>query len=666
MIGQLKNFLDQESCRLFLWFPVGMGMGIVAYFALATEPSILLTAGVFVGQVLGLFFLRKTQYLKLLGIATISITLGFLAIHYKTWWLQDVNGVIPLTERLKGEFVGEIQDIEFKQNRKRYILELDDGRLVRLSEKGKQDLAIGDIIRFKSTLLPFSPPVLEDGYDYGRAAFYKGLSATGRMTDVAVLQQASHSSGNFQVVRYYVTQALLSAIPGESGAVAAALVTGERGKIPEATRQAYADAGIAHVLAISGLHLSMIAGLVFMVFRRGLCLSTVLAEHYNLKKIASLMTFPFLVGYLLISGMGVPAIRSFIMVGIVLLGVLVDRKALSMRTLALAAIVILMVQPENLVSASFSLSFAAVMALVASYEGGWSPLRDWANEGGKWRRIMVYGIGIVASTVIATLATIPITLYIFNRISLQAIIGNLVAIPLMGFIIMPLLLIGVLSLLLGQFNKLFVVLDYAIDLMTKVSYWTASLPGAAIQIARPPEAFIWLAVFGGLWLCLWRTRVRLLGLIPCCIAVMLLLVKAEPFVWLSSDAQIYWYDGQRLSTFANARHNDFAEALLLRQLGLKEINVVVDDSARLAIQGVPVVLLNERFSRQHHGDMCKQARIIVSCRYLPIFYEDSADIILDRSDLMPGQGRAIHFGRYGGEFKEVDRRRPWHPNSQKA
>ena len=562
-------------------------------------------------SLLSLFFLKNPY--RIIALTVCFICIGYEALSLKT--NQLTQSVHQLQEKEKGFFTGTIQSQEFLKGKHRFVIQLNDGRRVRLTYVEKQPLAIGDDIHFKATLLPFSKPILDDGFDYGKAAFYKGLSGTGRMTEVRVLSHKDVTS--FEGIRSQITQTLLRVLPGESGAIAAALVTGERGQISEATRQAYADAGIAHVLAISGLHLSMIAGLIFMIFRRGLSLNMRLAERYNLKKIAAIATIPFLIAYLLISGLGVPAIRSFIMVGIILVGVMVDRQAISMRTLAIAAIAILFFQPENLTSASFALSFAAVMALIAAYEGGWSPLSDWANNGGRWRRPIVYGVGIVASTVIATLATLPITLYIFNRISLQAIIGNLVAIPLMGFLIMPLLLLVLLLMPIGEPAVVSAILNQSIQWMTNVAQWTASLPGASIHVPKPPQAFILLMVIGGLWVCLWQTRLRLVGLIPIVLALAFLWVKPSPFYWKAPEGQIYWFDGAKLSTFANSRHNDFAEELLQRQLGLTNINYEPDDLVVTEINGLDVALLNQRFSWRRHRKLCDECDVIVSPYRLP-------------------------------------------------
>lgn len=267
MATSIKDLVLQETSRLFLWFPVGMGLGIMVYLSLATEPPLWVTLLILLLSGLAWNWGRHFTVARFAAGVALSISLGAAAIHSKTWYLTHIIGVQPLSDKIKGEFSGIITNVEYRKDRQRWWVALEDGRLVRLSDRGNVPLAVGYKIRFRSTLLPFSPPVLEDGYDFGRAAFFKGLSATGRMSNVVVVESTSSASDFIHAVRSQITQALFKALPGEAGAIAAALVTGERGQIPASIRQAYADAGIAHVLAISGLHLSMIAGLIFMIFR---------------------------------------------------------------------------------------------------------------------------------------------------------------------------------------------------------------------------------------------------------------------------------------------------------------------------------------------------------------------------------------------------------------
>ena len=607
----MVSLLQHEQSRLFLWIPVLIGLGILLCDADLKVTTLLAVGGIVVSVACIKYFPKGVRYILATGF---FVCLGYGAMTYKIYRL-DHNHVQPLMQIEKGRFSGVIESTENHRGKQRFVIELTDGRRVRLTSVDPHGLSVGSQIEFYATLMPFSKPILKDGFDFGRAAYFKGISATGRMRHVKILEQPKTSS--IESLRYVISQKLYEMISGESGAIATALVTGERGRISEATRQAYADAGIAHVLAISGLHLSMIASLVFLMLRRLASFSMHLAETYDLKKVAALATVPILWGYLMISGMGVPAIRSFVMVIIVLFGVLVNRQAISMRTLAIAASLILIIFPETLTTASFALSFAAVVALVAAYEGAWGKLQRWRDGGGRWRYLVAYGLGIISSTIIATLATLPITLYVFNRISLQAILSNLVVIPLMGFMIMPLLLLSLCFMPFGGLSVINEGLAWTIQVMTTVANWTAALPGAAIQFPKPPEAFLWLSVAGGLWLCLWHTKIRYVGLVPIMMAIILLWVKPQPFYWISAEGQIYWYDGHKLSTFANSRHSDFIEEILQRQLGLTEIKYESDDLIKTEINDENVILMNEKFSWKEHRKLCQDSDVIVSRYCLP-------------------------------------------------
>ena len=165
-------------------------------------------------------------------------------------------------------------------------------------------------------------------------------------------------------LRAGVGERLAAGLPGEPGAVARALVTGERNAVPEPLQEAYRQAGLAHMLVISGLHMSLLAGLAFVALRYGFALVMPIAERFDTKKFAAAAAIAAALFYLILSGANVPAQRAFIMVSVVLIAVLIDRTAMSLRTLAWAAMTVLVLQPDALVGASFQLSFAAVVALI--------------------------------------------------------------------------------------------------------------------------------------------------------------------------------------------------------------------------------------------------------------------------------------------------------------
>lgn len=320
-----------------------------------------------------------------------------------------------------------------------------------------------------------------------------------------------NTSGGLAHLRYNITQTLRQHLPGASGEVAAALITSDRSGIPTEIRQAYADAGIAHILAISGLHVSIVAGLIFMLLRRGLGLIPWLNVRFPLKKIAAVSALPFVLGYVAISGFSFPALRSLIMLSLVMIGLVCDRPPFSMRSVMLAASILLTLWPSGLFGVSFQLSFAAVIALLALYESrfdGWLRRAIQYGHRSLWRHWLVYILSIGITTITATLATTPFTLVTFNRYTLQAILGNIVGIPLTGFWIMPAGVACLFSLLWGGSSWMFSLWSWGIQRLTNLAYFVAKLPGSGITLATPYEAYLPCVVLAGLWLCLWRTHWR--------------------------------------------------------------------------------------------------------------------------------------------------------------
>jgi len=391
-------FLEDQS-RWFLWWPVGLGTGISFYFSLIDEPSLVFTLvlfGVVLASVSGLlYFWRCHMVCRLASAALLSFSLGFVAAKLRTDWVSTpflLAKIENITVR------GRIVDVEEQPNRRRITLDtlafsggnIPPLRKVRLAMPLSRPLgaAVGDHVSFKASLLPLSDPVSMGGYNFRRQAYFQGIGAVGRVKGAVHVEK---EDGRFRVTaRYRLTQTIRQRVAGQRGEIAAALVTGDRSGIHPDIRQAFTDAGLAHILAISGLHLTLVAGLVFLVFRRGLALIPSFAEKYPVKKWAAVGVAAATFAYLWISGFGIPAQRAFIMVAIVMAGILLDSNPLSMRLVAIAATVILLVRPESLLSASFQLSFAAVVGLVAVYESGWERLQQWSLERGLFRRLGTY------------------------------------------------------------------------------------------------------------------------------------------------------------------------------------------------------------------------------------------------------------------------------------
>jgi competence protein ComEC len=390
-------------------------------------------------------------------------------------------------------------------------------------------LAPGDAVRIKVTLNPPPGPSLPGDYDFARAAWFAGLGAVGYATQpVEILAGAEEAPLSLRVtaaiarVRQAIGRRVVEALPGQTGAIANALITGERGGIAEATNQAFRDSGLFHILSISGLHMVIMAGAVFLAIRVILAAVPSIALRFPVKKWAAAGAMLGALGYLLISGAAFATVRSYIMISIMFLAVLLDRPALALRSVALAALAILLVWPESLFDPGFQMSFAAVVALVSVYE--WLRRRDEAREGwmrrGTLARMGLFFGGIVTSTLVASLSVAPFGVYHFHNTQQFAILANLLAIPICNLLVMPAALAALVAMPLGLEAAPLWAMGLGIEAMARCAYVVAGLPGAVGRVPAVPTAAFVLVVAGGLWCALWGTRWRLVGIVPIALGLM--------------------------------------------------------------------------------------------------------------------------------------------------
>ena len=269
----------------------------------------------------------------------------------------------------------------------------------------------------------------------------------------------------------------------------------------------------------------------------------------------------------MLSGAGYPVQRAFCMITLGMIAILFNRQIISMRLLALAAFVILVLFPESLVSASFQLSFAAVIALIAFYETGWKALDQWSRYGHWIQRGIAYAVGVLFSTLVATLATTPFTIAFFNRFTLQAVVGNMLAIPLTSFFVMPLALLNVLSLGFGEIKWLWQIFDQALMLLYKIAFFTAHLPGSALLVPSPPTWAFLTVVFGGLFLCLWHNLMRFFGIFPIIVGMVGFWYAPIPHLLLTKDIIAYPKDDV---LWVSTPQKWFEKTLWQKHLGLSK------------------------------------------------------------------------------------------------
>lgn len=527
LAGGLAERLEAERARWFVWLPVAFGIGIAGYFSMPTEPSLAATLALPLVAAALVAASRGTGLVHVAALGLLAAAAGFAATKLRTEWTRapvlgheirraDVRGIVELIEPRpsRGERLTiRVTDIAGLAPEARPAR-------VRLRVMTKRDgLKPGDAIRIRATLRPPSLPALPGGYDFARWAWFQGLGATGYAIQAPeILASAAHDPSLAQTARHALErlrqamgERIRAVVPGETGAIAVSLITGERGGITDETNAAYRDSGLVHILSISGLHMAIMAGAVYAAVRILLAAFPAIALRFAIKKWAAAAALAGAAGYLLVSGGSIPTIRAFLMIAIMFVAVMLDRQALAMRNVAIAALIVLIVMPESLLDPGFQMSFAAVVSLIAAYES----VRTRAEDPDRrvWLRPVAFFLGgIVLSTVIASLSVAPIGAYHFHRSQQYALLANLIAVPICNLVIMPAALVTLVLMPFGLEAWPLPVMAQGIDAMTGTAYWVAGLPGAVAHIAEISDAGFALMVAGGLWLTLWQTRWRVLGL----------------------------------------------------------------------------------------------------------------------------------------------------------
>jgi competence protein ComEC len=543
--------LIAERARWPLWIPVFVGTGIGLYFWLTVEPPLWLGL-----TALGLAGLAttaavRTQRLVAPAIAMAALAAGFAAVEVQAWAVAA-----PILERRLGPVAveGRLVAVDPLPEGTRLVLQpshidrLELGRLpARIRVRLRHDeagLLPGEWLRLKTVLLPPPAPAMPGAYDFQRRAYFDRLGAVGfaigapARIDPPGDAATSGWRSAVEALRAGVTERIRAALPGPTGAIAAALITGETHAIPPADAGAFRDAGLAHILVIAGLHMGMVAGIAFFALRAALALIPAIALRHPTKKWAAAGALLVTAGYMLLSGATVSSRRAFIMTGLMLFAVMVDRLSLSARSVAYAALVIMLVTPEAAAGPSFQMSFAAVAALIAFYEAMRSRLGEWRAHAGPMRRAGLYLLGIAFTTVVTTVATMPFTIYHFNRFPLYSVAANALAVPITGFWIMPWALIACLLMPLGAEGLALTPMGWGIDAVAAIAHGVTAWPGAVLTVPSMPAAGLVLLSLGGLWLCVWQRRWRWLGLAPIAAGYLTLLLVRPPDILVAGDAHL--------------------------------------------------------------------------------------------------------------------------------
>jgi competence protein ComEC len=540
--------LEAERRRLFLWLPVMMGAGILLYFAADREPALWAPLTGFLLAGIGAVLLRERRHAALICIGLAAAFAGFAAA---TWRTASVAG--PLLDRPRiGQLSGFVEAVEARDAGARLVI-LVTGlagleperwpRRVRVNVRSGT-VSPGDHIAAVARLLPPPGPARPGGYDFGRDAFFRGLGAVGNIPGKIALTPSPRPpsaelvlAATIDQARNALTRRIAEIGGGQAGAMAAALVTGKRGLITETTNTDLRAAGIYHIVSISGLHMVLAAGTIFWLVRALLALSQTLALRWQVKKIAAVAAMIGAVAYCVFSGAEVATVRSLIMTLVMLGAILVDRPALSMRNLALAAIIVLLREPEALLGPSFQMSFGAVAALIAFAERWENRSRPQPPSELPWpvRPLWIAATGIVVTTLLATAATAPFGAYHFQTFNPFGLLGNALALPFVSLCVMPAAVFGVLAYPFGLDAPAWWLMGAASEVVLKLAHWVASIDHSTLVIAAFGPAALACFAASLLWITLWTTKLRLLAILPLVAGVAVAAKPERPDILIERD-----------------------------------------------------------------------------------------------------------------------------------
>jgi competence protein ComEC len=524
LIHAARQSYAAEGERRLLWLPVCFGAGVAVYFTLTFEPPLWAGFAMTLAAGAAAFALHKQPLWCEAALALAMFFAGFAVIGETTWQRQA-----PVLQRRLGPVTvtGRVVDIDAVDRGWRAIIAPDPLPALAAGEQparlrihlapSSDLLAPGDRMQARAALYPVPGQIVPGAHDLQREAFFARIGGVGYSYGPARrLAAADAAEGGWREglrrLRTEMSRRITEVLPGSTGGVASALITGKRGAVADNVKAAFRESGLQHLLAIAGLHLGLVGGFVFFTVRAGLALIAFVALRYPIKKIAAAAALAVLTCYLLLSGAAIPTERAFVMNGLVFAAILIDRLRISMRICALAAALVLMVEPESLVGVSFQMSFSAVIALIAVYETFGSRLGFLLHRPSWAGRALGYAGAVVVTTIVVTIATDPFSVYHFHHIALYSPLANVVAVPLSAVWTLPWGVVACLLMPFGLERVALVPMGWGIDVTIAVAQAVSAIPGNVWHVPRLPVAGLALVSLGGLWVCLWLQPWRWWGI----------------------------------------------------------------------------------------------------------------------------------------------------------
>lgn len=664
------------SGRLIPWLPIAFGSGVVVYFAADREPAWWAAISLALAAAAITVVVRARPIAFAAMLALTSAAAGFATVTLRSFLIAH-----PVLHHVAGNvrIAGFVEVREERERSDRIVVRvfrIDGGRLdeaperVRLAVRKGKAPSVGAFVTLKARLMPPLAPVRPGGYDFARDMYFQRIGASGFVLGAITVAEPPvkpsrwlQVSAVIQGMRDAIDARIRSVLEGDTGAIASALITGKRDAISKPVHDAMYVSSLAHVLSISGYHMAVVAGVVFFACRALLALIPGFANRQPIKKwaaVAALLAAGF---YLVLSGAEVATQRAFIMVAIVLIGVVVDRAALTLRNLAIAAFVVLLITPEAVVHPSFQMSFAATLALVAAYERG----MPWTIAGADTSlgaRAALWGgrevAALILASLVAGLATAPFAAFHFHRIAPYGVLANLFAMPIVSLWVMPSGLLGLVLVPFGFDGPLWRIMGEGIAWMVAVAVWVAALPGAVGRITAFGTGPLLVCTLGIVVLALLKMPLRWCGAVLMLAGALWAARTPVPDVLVSADAQtIAVRGGDGRLAILRTGNDRFAAQQWLAADGDGRMPNDASLAAPFKCDGVGCIapLANGRLvalarAAAAFEDDCREAAVVVSARRVP---PGCAAVVIDRTTVRAHGAVAL---RLVGDRWVIDVARP--------
>jgi competence protein ComEC len=514
---ELEKLLEAERAQLPPWIAVGLGTGIAGWFALDTPHEWQAFLFVAAGLALAGLGLGSGRAGRALAWFALAATIGCALV-----WARSAAVEQPRLDRaIVADVSGRVESVDHLAARDtvRLLVHPDDASLppnIRITvdeDKFPPGIAPGSLIALRARLVGPPPMALPGTYDFARDAWFRGLGGVGKALGPITVSKAAAPRG-LDRVRSNLRALILSRMPGREAGIAIALVTGDQNAVDRDDADAMRRAGLTHLLSVSGLHIAAVVAFAMFVSLKLLALSEGLALRFNLVLVSAAVAAAAGIGYTLLTGAQVPTVRSCVAALLILAGIALGRDAMSMRLIAAGAVVVLLFRPESLPGASFQMSFAAVTSIVALHSTRWARALLQRRDEGPVARLARALLGILLTGLVVELALAPLALFHFHRAGFYGTFANIVAIPLTTFVIMPAEAAALVLDPVGLARPLWWVCRLAIAGLLRLAHMVGSATGAVALLPSMPAWAFALMVVGGIWFCLWNTRVRLLGVLP--------------------------------------------------------------------------------------------------------------------------------------------------------